>query len=161
MRDVGTLMKAHREFQVLLTRGSLLNRVRTGIGPEIFAWKTADGSYSGSPLTAEQEAYYQVTSDLRRSMPCKTTETAHRNTDTTHPLVTGITTSDQKFWNQTSSPGERLATRNIRTVLPVLSRISRSTCRSLLEVMLEPGILPNPMIFPASISPRAFGMPRC
>ena len=61
MRDVGTLMKVHREFQVLLVCGSLLNRIRTGIGPEVFGWKTADGSSSGN-LTAEQEKYYQVIS---------------------------------------------------------------------------------------------------
>ena len=61
MRDAGTLTQDHREFQVLLASGSLLNCIRTGIGPEVFAWKTADGQYSGDPLTAEQEAYYQVT----------------------------------------------------------------------------------------------------
>ncbi|KAF9653536.1 glycoside hydrolase family 47 protein [Thelephora ganbajun] len=33
----------------------------TGIGPEIFGWKTADGNFSGPPLTAEKEAYYQKT----------------------------------------------------------------------------------------------------
>jgi len=128
MMDVGTLTGVHREFQVLLALcGSLLNRIRTGIGPEVFAWKTADGSYSGSPLTAEQEAYYQVTPTWDALFCVKQLKPPPRNTDITHLVTTGITTSDQKFWNLTSSPGERPVTRNIRTVLPILSRSSRST----------------------------------
>ena len=53
-----------RKFTVSFTfysnAGSVLTGISTGIGPEVFGWKTADGSSSGSTLTAEQEAYYQV-----------------------------------------------------------------------------------------------------
>jgi len=160
MRDAGTLTKVHREFQVLLMCGSLLNRTRTGIGPEVFGWKTADGNDSEPSLTAEQETYYQVTPACDALFRVRQLKPP-RNTDITRPLTTGITTSDQKFWNPTSSPGERPVTRNIRPVLPVLSRILRSTWRSPLEDMPEFGISPSPMIFPASISLRASGMLRC
>ena len=43
----------------LRVEGVLID-ISTGIGPEVFAWKTTDGNYSGPPPTAEQEAYYEV-----------------------------------------------------------------------------------------------------
>ena len=41
--------------------GGALTGVSTGIGPEVFAWKTANGKFSGPSPTAKQEAYYKVT----------------------------------------------------------------------------------------------------
>ena len=40
-------------------RDGLLISASTGIGPEVFSWKTADGR-SVDTLTADQEEYYQV-----------------------------------------------------------------------------------------------------
>lgn len=53
-------MGAPREHLHHLRAGGVLIDISTGIGPEVFAWKTAGGNHSGPPLTAEQEAYYKV-----------------------------------------------------------------------------------------------------
>lgn len=40
--------------------GGALTGVSTGIGPEVFAWKTGDGKFSGPAPTVNQEVYYKV-----------------------------------------------------------------------------------------------------
>lgn len=87
----------------------LLTGIRTGIGPEVFAWKTADGNYSGTPPTEGKETYYQVI-QTRDALWYKVTEIVLRHTDTTRIRTTLTTTSGPRFWNQTSSPGEQLVT---------------------------------------------------
>ena len=60
MTAVGTLTAVHRKYHIpLIVRDGLLISARTGIGPEVFSWKTADG-HSVDTLTADQEEYYQV-----------------------------------------------------------------------------------------------------
>ena len=98
-----------REFIVssaLLAYRGLLTGIRTGIGPEVFAWKTASGNYTDPAPNEEKEAYYQVspTYDALRCVKIEIT----RNTDTTHTTTTLITNSGPRSWNQTSWPGERL-----------------------------------------------------
>ena len=109
MRDAGTLTRVHREFQLLLTCTGSFTCIRTGIGPEVFAWKTVDGNYTGIAPTVEKEAYYQVIA-AHDALSCKTTELIIRNTDTIHTATLLITTSGPRFWNRTSSPGVRLVT---------------------------------------------------
>lgn len=82
--------------------GGALTDIRTGIGPETFGWKTADGNFSGPTLTAEQEAYYQVIRAC--DALCDATETVFRKLDTILSIL--ITTSDPKFSNPTFMPGE-------------------------------------------------------
>jgi hypothetical protein len=88
---------------------SLLTGIRTGIGPEVFAWKTADGNYSGTPPTKEKEAYYQVV-QTRNALRYRAAEIVFRHTDTTRTRTIVTTTSGPRFWNQTSLPGEQLVT---------------------------------------------------
>ena len=136
----------------------LLTGGRTGIGPEVFGWITADGNFSGDTLTAQQEAYYQVTSQC--SAHFNATEIMFRELDTTRIMALLIIISGPRFWNRISTPGGRPATRSIRLVLPALWRISRSTCRSPPGDMVGSGTLLRPTLLLTSISLRASGMPK-
>lgn len=53
-------MGVPRERLHHLCVGGVLIDISTGIGPEVFAWKTAGENPSGPPLTPEKEAYYEV-----------------------------------------------------------------------------------------------------
>ena len=97
LRSERGVLEYLREFTVssaLLTYRDLLNGIRTGIGPEVFAWKTADGNYTGPALTEEKEAYYQVSPTCVALYYVKIEIT--RKTDTTHTMTTLITTSDPR-----------------------------------------------------------------
>lgn len=97
-------MQVHRKIHVLLaTWGDLLTSTRTGIGPETFGWKTAEGNFSRPALTPDQETYYQVIPAYGVVFR-DATETIFRNLDTTLRII--ITTSGPRFSNRISMPGE-------------------------------------------------------